>query len=80
MKTRHRIETGILIFKVARLVTLFVAGCAAPQETPHRGAMRALEPVYEDSNLRPWLPDGMGERRHDQRSWSSNCPSLGLVR
>jgi len=55
MKTRDRIETGILIFKVARLVTLFVAACVAPQSTPRGGTIRDFTLVYEDSNLRPWM-------------------------
>jgi hypothetical protein len=55
MKTRDRIETGILIFKVARLVTLFVAGCAAPQPTPRGGTIRDFTLVYQDSNLLPWM-------------------------
>jgi hypothetical protein len=55
MKTRNRIETGILIFKVVRLVTLFVASCAAPQPTPSGRTIRATTVVYEDSNLRPWI-------------------------
>ena len=55
MKTRDRIETGILVFKVARLVTLLVASCAAPQSTPSGGTIRATTLGCEDSNLRSWI-------------------------